>query len=314
MNFQDIPILFEEKLMFFQSLLPFDSNNWQPYNSKKSSPSPILSIIDPKTHFQYFRSQKTLNFSKNAIFSFLYNAYPEHYLIDERQGKSLFLTNISPNLHLLYYFLRSPNENILENLEMFEINGFYIEKNEIFIVRFSLDQAPADTLSGFLKIQCPVNGYVIKELAENSCEISHICCKQYPNRLNLLNFDWNQGQELEKVEKCLIMNFMIHEPPKTDPSKSIPEVIKKFIEDAKSEINKENKPWISKYEDLLKITEMDLDNVEKVDLYNLYGEPYKPKVNKARILKHEAMKGGVVRGGNVRTNEYLINLMMKNKK
>ena len=112
-----------EKFDFFKSLLPFSSVKWEAYNSKKSQP--LLRFFDSQASNQYIRYQKTMNFSKNRVVSFLLNEYSQHNLLDSRQGRYFFLKEITPKLHLSYYYLASSNEDLIPNLDMFQIKGHF---------------------------------------------------------------------------------------------------------------------------------------------------------------------------------------------
>lgn len=127
----DFHSLFVEKLEFFKSLLPFSSVKWEAYNPKKSQP--LLRFFDAQASNLYIRYQKSMNFSKKRVISFLLNEYSQHNLLDSRQGRYFFLEGIVSNLQLSYYYLPSSNEELIPNLDMFQIKGDFSTKKASFI-------------------------------------------------------------------------------------------------------------------------------------------------------------------------------------
>ena len=159
-----------------------------------------------------------------------------------------------------------------------------------------------------------INGYRIRQINENSCEIVNIVNRTFQNRLpNFVNFDWNQGGHLEKLEKTLF--FMNIEDFSLEKERKI-EDIEEIIETLMKETT-EKDSWISKYQEMLKPSPEDFSNIDKVDILNLYGEAYKPKIMKNRrnfkANNSELPKNMAGKVTNNRTKEYLANLMTKNK-
>ena len=303
--------LYSEKLDLFKSLL--SSDKFQPISPKKPE---ISTFFDSASSSFFIKSLKTLPFPKSQLLAFLFCGYQHHYLIDERQGKTFFLSELSPDLHLLYYFLRSPKEDLIENQEMLLLNGISIFDKEIFVIGFSVDPEaiPLKRTKQYQQMKSQINGYRIREVAEKTCEVLHILSRNYKNRLpNFVNFDWNQGGHLEKIERTLL--FLNPDELSLKPPQSIEEIDEIIEKSLKEKGDKD--PWISKYEELLKPSPEEFVNVDKVDLFNLYGEPYKPNLGKGRKLKEsvtELPKNMAAKVKNNRTKEYLANLMTKTKK
>lgn len=178
-------------------------------------------------------------------------------------------------------------------------------------LRESLQKIHGTPTNSVFAIQIPLDAIYIKETGENVCEITHIVSKKFGGtRLSLTNFDWEQGQFLERLSTVLgfTTGTAIDSPQSED--------IALFLKEIQEKQNK-NSAWIEKYKESLKPIAQDFENIEKVDLFNLFGEPYQSKpVGKghAAIIKGELPKNMAMRVKNNRTKEYLANLLMKTKK
>lgn len=85
------------------------------------------------------------------------------------------------------------------------------------------------------------------------------------------------------------------------------EIIQDYI-DSQNEFSDENSikrnEWLEKFKEMLRPTETDFNNIENVDLYYLYGEPFVEK--KRKVFGLEDKKGS--------NKEFLKNLMNKTKR
>lgn len=305
--------LFQEKLLLFKSLL--SSEKFHQISAKKPE---VSTFFDAQSSSLFARSEKTLAFPRELILQFLFSGYKHHYLIDERQGKTTYMSSIAPELHILHYFLPSPNRALLEDQEMFLLNGFKQESDsEFLVVGFSAEfEELKDKERPIPAMKSQLNGYRIIEMKDATCKVSHIVSRNYRNRLpSFVNFDWNQGGHLEKLEWAL--EFIPQEELALGDEHRIDE-IDGIIKTALKENPEKKDKWIDKYEEVLKPSPEEFENVEKVDLFNLFGEPYKPKIGKAKRALQEPQaqlpKSMVGKVQNTRTKDYLANLMGKVKK
>lgn len=166
-------------------------------------------------------------------------------------------------------------------------------------------------------ILCPLDAFHLKEINESSCEITHIVCKKLPARFSLIPFDWDQGQMLERLGTILAV---ISPEEKTAQGVSENSILKEneFQKQYDNLQKNEKEVWIAKYKEILKPSVVDFENIDKVDLFNLYGEPFQDKNlgkkgHEAKI-RGELPKNMAGRVKNNRTKEYLANLLMKTKK
>lgn len=178
-------------------------------------------------------------------------------------------------------------------------------------IRESLQKLHKTAKNSVFAIQIPLDAMHIKETAENVCEITHIASKKFGGaRLSLTNFDWEQGQYLERL--ATVLGFSAEIASNSPQS----EEIALFLNEIQ-EKKRKNSAWIEKYKESLKPIAQDFENIEKVDLFNLFGEPYQSKPagkGYAARIKGELPKNMAMRVKNNRTKEYLANLLMKTKK
>lgn len=105
-----------------------------------------------------------------------------------------------------------------------------------------------------------------------------------------------------------------------------PKCLSKLVlnnEKSKNNVNTSpNDEWIEKYVDILKPTSEDFNNIEHVDLYNLYGEPFNNKWESSKGKKKGFQTMDLPKNiskdlnnmKNNRTKEYFANLMTKTTK
>lgn len=296
LNQEDLTSQFSSKLALFKSLL--NSPKWDPYPSHKPTPS-LLILQDPTL---YIKAQKTLFYPLETIVTFLFQAYDKHFLLDERQAKTFFISKVTEGLHLLYYYLKTPGFN---GLDAFLLNGVDVVGKEAYVVGFSIE--------GEGKMLWRLNGYYIKQDAKG-CEVINITSRDFGNdRLSLPKFDWNQGSSLDRLANLL--SFYNKENLTLPIPKSVEEILKEisFLEDADKGKNDE---WIEKYRESLKPGPEEFENIEKLDLFNLFGEPYKEKPGRRTggKIKGELPKSMAGKINNNRTKEYFASLLSKTKK
>ena len=256
----------------------------------------------------YVRAQKVFSFGLEIVVAFLTQAYDKQYLLDERQGRSFFIDYLNEALHLLYYYVRTPAG--LGQLDGYMVNGVEMAANgkEAWVVGFSAGEEG--------KMVWRLNGYYVKQDVKdaNKCEVVNIISRDFgTGRLSLPKFDWNQGSSLDRLSNLL--SFYKKEDLILPTPRTIEEILSeiKLLEENEKE---KGDVWIEKYKEILKPGPEEFENIEKIDLFNLFGEPYKEKASRraAGKIKGDLPKNMAGKVGNSRTKEYFASLLTKVKK
>lgn len=130
--------------------------------------------------------------------------------LDERQGKYIFLSSLSENINLLYFFLQSERIDLINHNDMFLLYSKFIDKaGTIFLIGCSIPYEPPgfNQISNVDRIECELMGFVIRSLSENKCNVVSLTNKTFKNRLPNympIAYDWDRGYFLEKIEKFVI--------------------------------------------------------------------------------------------------------------